>query len=108
MSVRFGTRGSKCPRILAGIAAALVASSAALAQPSAHGPEFQANTYTTAPQWRPDVAADGQGNFVVSWWSDGSSGSDTSAFSIQGQRYDALFRDGVETGDTSRWSAAIP
>ena len=49
--------------------------------------EFQVNTYTTTNQLHPTVAMDGDGDFVVVWESYGSSGSDTSVWSIQGQRY---------------------
>jgi len=70
--------------------------------------EFQVNTYTTDGQILPAVAVDGPGNFVVAWTSYGSGGSDTESYSIQGQRYDGLFRDGFESGDTSRWSSAFP
>jgi hypothetical protein len=45
---------------------------------SAIGGEFQINTYTTNSQYRPSVASDSSGNFVVVWESDGSAGSDTS------------------------------
>ena len=38
----------------------------------------------------------------------GSFGPDNDLGSIQVQVYDALFRDGVETGDASRWSATMP
>ncbi len=73
------------------------------------GTEFQVNTYTTSLQWLPAVAADAGGNFVVVWDSDGSSGSDTSRHSIQGQRYAIpIFADGFESGDVSAWSAAVP
>jgi hypothetical protein len=50
--------------------------------------EFQVNTYTTGHQLRPSVGSDADGNFVVIWDSLGSSGSDTSSRSVQGQRYD--------------------
>src|SRR5690606_17835951 len=50
------------------------------------GSEFQVNTYTTGRQRHPSVAVDSQGNFVVAWESEGSSGTDTSADSIQAQR----------------------
>ncbi len=50
------------------------------------GFEFQVNTYTTDNQFRPSVASDSDGDFVVVWTSEGSSGTDT-GFSIQGQRY---------------------
>ena len=53
------------------------------------GGQFQVNTYTTDDQDSPSVASDSAGNFVVVWQSYGSAGSDTSASSVQGQRYDA-------------------
>jgi hypothetical protein len=64
--------------------------SLALAQPVLvpTGGELQVNTYTTSGQTSAAVARDGAGNFVVVWNSDGSAGSDTDSFSIQGQRYD--------------------
>ncbi len=42
--------------------------------------------------------------------SDGSSGSDSSLQSIQGQRYAAIaiFADGFDSGDTSAWSVTVP
>ncbi len=72
------------------------------------GGQFQVNSYTTSYQDGTDVACDDRGNFVVTWASTGSSGTDTSFLSLQGQRYDGLFRDGLESGDFSRWSAAVP
>jgi hypothetical protein len=48
------------------------------------GPEFRVNTFTTADQLGPSVAADGAGNFVVAWTSDGQDGSNYGVF---GQRY---------------------
>jgi hypothetical protein len=53
------------------------------------GPQFQVNTYTTLRQTNPSVSLDADGDFVVVWLSDGSSGDDTSYSSIQGQRYAA-------------------
>ena len=53
------------------------------------GAEFQVNTYTTGGQSNGVVASRGASGFVVVWRSDGSSGTDKSVFSIQGQRYDA-------------------
>lgn len=53
------------------------------------GDQFQVNTYLTGHQQRPAVALDSNGDFVVVWHSDGSSGSDTSSLSIQAQRYDS-------------------
>ncbi len=54
---------------------------------TARGEEFQVNTYTTGSQWIPVVAADPTGDFLIVWQSVGSSGSDTSGWSIQGQRF---------------------
>lgn len=51
------------------------------------GPEAQINTYTTGDQRTPDVAADREGNFLVVWRSEGSSGNDNSGKSIQGRAY---------------------
>ena len=52
------------------------------------GGEFQVNTYTTGGELSLSVASDPNGkNLVVAWTSNGSAGSDTSAQSIQSQRY---------------------
>jgi hypothetical protein len=56
---------------------------------AAQGSQFQVNTYTTNNQRHPSVAMDADGDFVVAWQSNGSSGTDTSNTSIQGQRYTA-------------------
>jgi hypothetical protein len=53
---------------------------------AAVGGEFRVNTYTTSFQSTPGVVADGVGNFVVIWRSDGPDGSGSG---IVGQRYDA-------------------
>ena len=53
---------------------------------TALGAEFQGNTFTTGRQIEPSVATRADGDFVVVWESDGSSGTDTSRQSIQGQR----------------------
>ena len=75
---------------------------------SPDGGESQVNSWTTGHQGAAGVAADGQGNFLVVWDSSGSSGTDADSASIQAQRYDALFRDGFESSDTTRWSASVP
>jgi hypothetical protein len=62
---------------------------------SAVGSEFQVNTYTTSYLDSPAVAADTDGDFVVVWYSDGSSGTDTDRHSIQAQRYAS---DGTPAG----------
>ena len=59
------------------------------------GAQFQVNTYTTAFQRFPSVAFSADGDFVVVWASNGSGGSDSDAFSIQGQRYAS---DGATAG----------
>lgn len=51
------------------------------------GGQFQVNSYWTSRQETPAVAAAADGSFVVVWMSNGSSGGDSSSFSIQGQRY---------------------
>jgi len=59
------------------------------------GGEFQVNTYTTDHQYRPSVAMDSDGDFIVVWDSRGSDGPDTNS-SIQAQRYAA---DGTPQGE---------
>jgi hypothetical protein len=55
---------------------------------SAHGPQFLVDTHTEGNEYRPSVAMDSDGDFVVVWDSrDGSLGSDTSEHSVQGQRF---------------------
>ncbi|MCP4660615.1 MAG: DUF11 domain-containing protein [bacterium] len=54
---------------------------------TALGGEFQVNTYTSNEQNSPSVAVDSDGDFVVVWSSNGSSGTDNFSWSIQGQRY---------------------
>jgi hypothetical protein len=50
------------------------------------------------------VAAVARGDFVVGW---DSHGQDGSSWGVFGQRYgDLIFRDGMETGDIGRWTAA--
>jgi len=52
------------------------------------GVEFQLNSYTTGFQRNAAVAVDASGGrFVVAWESRGSPGSDSSLYSIQGQRF---------------------
>jgi hypothetical protein len=53
------------------------------------GAQFQVNSYATGSQRRPVIARSAAGDFVVVWASQGSPGTDTSGYSIQGQRYDA-------------------
>lgn len=48
--------------------------------------ELQANTFTTGHQEWPEVAADLEGNFVVTWYSQGSFGNDDGT-SVQARRF---------------------
>ena len=48
------------------------------------GSEFQVNSFTTGNQYRPAVASDANGNFVVVWQSVGQDGS---AYGVLGQRF---------------------
>lgn len=60
------------------------------------GGAFQVNTHTTGPQISVDVAAEADGDFVVSWSSYTSSGSDDDGLSVQGRRF---WEDGRADGD---------
>ena len=50
------------------------------------GPEFRVNTYTTSYQYRPRVAVDPFGNFVVAWQSFAQDGWN---YAVIGQRYES-------------------
>ncbi|MEO1365813.1 MAG: hypothetical protein AAFX50_01465, partial [Acidobacteriota bacterium] len=49
--------------------------------------QFEVNAFTTGVQTSPAVAVDADGDFVVAWMSAGSGGTDSDAYSVQGQRY---------------------
>ena len=68
------------------------------------GPDFQVNVTTTGNQRIPVAATTPAGDFVVAWQSQSSAGDDDEGYSIQARRYDGLFRDGFESGNTVRWS----
>ncbi len=51
------------------------------------GPEFQVNTYTTGPQYGADVAAAGDGRFVVVW---GGRGQDGDSAGVLGRLFDSV------------------
>jgi len=72
------------------------------------GGELQVNTYTSGAQSEPSIAADPYGDFVISWQSLGSAGTDTASTSVQARIYDAILRDDFETGDTARWTLLVP
>jgi hypothetical protein len=66
--------------------------------------EFQIHTHTTGQQRLPTVTADADGRFVVAWY---ASPGDGSGYGVRAQRFgDLIFKDGVESGDLSRWSTA--
>jgi hypothetical protein len=73
-------------RVATAFAVILVCPSMAAAQGDPVGPEFRVNTYTTNNQGLASVAADGDGDFVVTWTS--GPGQDGSSYGIFGQRYD--------------------
>lgn len=56
---------------------------------SPQGSEIQINDFTTSGQYRPSVAMDADGNFVVTWLSFGSHGDDDSGNSVQARRFDS-------------------
>lgn len=78
-------------RLSAGAALVLATSfvSAGHCQPYPNGPQFQVNVYWTGHQFDSDVAMGPDGRFVVTWSSEGSSGSDTSELSVQARRWSA-------------------
>lgn len=58
------------------------------------GPEFQVNTFSDGYQGEPDIAVDGQGNFIIIWQSWEQDGD---GFGIFGRRYTADNNpDGIE------------
>jgi hypothetical protein len=63
------------------------------------GDQFQVNTYTDSTQIHPDIAFRPDGDFVVTWESDGSAGTDDSSISIQMRRFDA---DGSPIGNDTQ------
>src|SRR5262249_19605871 len=58
------------------------------------GPEFQVNTHITGNEYHPDVALDGNGDFVVVWTQ-----PDASGYGVFGRRYDST---GAEQGSPFR------
>lgn len=74
---------------------------------AAIGAELQVNTYVTGWQVAPFVRTDDDGEFVVAWVSQGSSGTDTDLGSIQ-VFTSRIFAGGFESGDTAGWSVAVP
>ncbi len=71
------------------------------------GSEFRLNAFTTGTQGAPSVAADGSGNFVVTWYTSvpGSSGRAVRRFRSDGTPLGTEFQVGTTTG-ASRPSVA--
>lgn len=66
---------------------------------------FAVNALTIGSQTGPSIAVDSSGNFLIAWTSAGSLGGDSSGTSVQLRKFrPALFADGFESGDTSRWT----
>lgn len=72
------------------------------------GADFQVNTYTFGFPARPSISSTPEGDFVIAFDSLGSGGDDDSSRSMQIRRFDALFRDGFESGNTDQWSDVVP
>ena len=53
------------------------------------GASFQVNSFTTGSQGQPAISAGADGQFVVVWSSNGSTGGDSSLTSIQARRFNA-------------------
>ncbi|MCP4664461.1 MAG: hypothetical protein GY856_54450 [bacterium] len=75
--------------------ATLASAALALAPPLPRGDQFQANTYLENTQWRPAVAANADGSFVMVWES-AKSDTDADTTSIRGQFFAA---DGSAIGE---------
>jgi hypothetical protein len=54
---------------------------------SSVGGQFQVNTHVVSTQNKPAVAYDAAGNFVATWESNSSQGSDASFYSVHGRRF---------------------
>ena len=69
------------------------------------GKEFQVNSFTTDGQWRPEVAMDSQGNFVIAWKSQGQDGSKkgvfAKAYTADGNEIRQSFSQGEPTASRS-------
>jgi hypothetical protein len=73
------------------------------------GTEFQVNTYTTGSQMETSIAMDYEGDFVISWDSNGQDGDNSGIFAqrydSQGQLRGTEFRVNTYTSGTQRLSA---
>jgi hypothetical protein len=76
-------------RRLRSLVALLGLPATAAAQLAPLGGELQLNAYTTGAQSAPALAADPLGRWIAVWESDGSTGGDSSASSVQARRFSA-------------------
>jgi hypothetical protein len=74
------------------------------------GTEFQVNTHTEDIQWKPSVAIDSDGDFVIAWV---SNGEDSEGYDIYAQRYDrngnpmgSEFQVNTYTTNDQKWPSA--
>lgn len=76
---------------------------------SALGGELQVNDHVDGDQKLPRIAKTARGPVMAVWESETSPGTDSDGWSVQGRILDLpIFRDGFESGDTSRWTNASP
>jgi hypothetical protein len=69
------------------------------------GIELRVNAYTTGSQTMPAIAAQPDGEFVVTWQSLGQDGDDWGVFAQRiVEPVDAIFADGFESGTFAAWS----
>ena len=69
------------------------------------GSEFQVNTYTASGQYDPSVATLSNGNFVVTWYSDGQDGS---GWGVYGQMFGDTSTTSTSTSTTTKSTTLTP
>ena len=69
---------------------------------SAQGPEFQVNTFTTSSQISPVVAMDSDGDFVITWTSDGQYGVYAQRYNNTGMTQGSEFQVNTYTTNSQR------
>jgi hypothetical protein len=67
---------------------------------------FAVNSITAGAQFGPSLAVASNGDLLLTWASEASTGSDSAGMSVQLRRFrPALFADGFESGDVLRWTS---
>jgi hypothetical protein len=75
----------------------------------AESADFAAYLDPSSGNSAPALDTDSDGNIAVTWQSlSPTIGTDTDAGAVFGRRFDALFRDGFESGSSARWSSSNP